>query len=373
MPLRVLHVIGGLDLGGAETLLYRLVTHASPGFEHEVISLGRPSWYSGRLAEHGVRVDHLEVASAAAWPHGLRQLRKLVRDRRPDVVHAWMYLANVASGLAARKADIPVIWSIHASTFEHLGLPSRLCAHFGGWAAPQLCEFVINCSEESQRRHARFGYSRVPGSVIPNGYDPLVFRPDPQSREAARQSLGISRDEFVIGTIGRWHSEKDVPTFLESVKRIRGLGLDARVLMIGPGLDAANGSLAEMSDGKVMALGRREDIPALARALDLHVLSSRSEAFPNVVAETMLSGTPNVVTDVGDSAKMVGGTGWVVPPQDPQRMAEAIAKAYFEWRDRPDPWQRRRAEARAQIADRFTFDRMVEPYRQLWTRFAASR
>jgi glycosyltransferase involved in cell wall biosynthesis len=111
----------------------------------------------------------------------------------------------------------------------------------------------------------------------------------------------------------------------------------------------------------------------LGRALDLHVLSSASEAFPNAVAETMLSGTPNAVTDVGDSGLMVGGTGWVVPPRDPEKLAGAIVAAYREWSDRPADWRRRQTEARNRIAENFSLERMAEQYESIWQQVAAKR
>lgn len=371
MSIRVLHVIGDLELGGAETLLYRLATRRSDEFEHEVVSLGGPGWYTARLAEQHVPVEHLGMSSASSSLRGLRRLRNLILKRKPDVIHSWMYLANLLSSLASRGTPIPVVWSIHASTLEHLGIPSRISARVGGLAARQLSDFVINCSQHSAREHAELGYDRAPGAVIHNGYDPDTFFPDEKARSAARASLGIAPEEFVVGTIARWHSEKDVPTFLEAIGHLDNSAKNIRCVLIGPDLDRSNNALAGRIDDRVIALGRRDDVGDLARALDLHVLSSRSEAFPNVVAETMLSGTPNVVTDVGDSAMMVGETGWVVAPQDPARMAATIVDAYREWRDRPDEWQARRSAARERIAARFGGREMLMAYQDVWKRLAS--
>lgn len=374
--MRVLHVIGGLELGGAETLLYRLATHPTPEVEHEVICLGKRDWYSPRLEKHGVVVHHLGMTSAASTLGGLKRLRQLIRDRRPDVIQSWMYFANVLSGLVARGTGIPVVWGIHGSTLEHLGAPSHFCARAGGRFSPRLSAYVINCSERSAGLHAKLGYSAVPNSVIPNGYDPLAFHPDERAREAARQSLDLDESTFVIGSLARWHSQKDIPNLLRAVRLAVNRGVSLRCLLIGRGLDADNPELAaEIRKNDcgdlILPLGGRADVPDLARALDLHVLSSSGgEAFPNVVAETMLSGTPNAVTDVGDSALMVDKTGWVVPRADPVAMADAIELAFHEWRDRPADWGDRRVAARHCIVERFTFERMVDAYRDVWRRTA---
>jgi glycosyltransferase involved in cell wall biosynthesis len=122
----------------------------------------------------------------------------------------------------------------------------------------------------------------------------------------------------------------------------------------------------------VILAGARSNVRDCYRALDLHVLaSSGSEAFPNVVAESMLCGVPNVVTDVGDSALMVAETGWVVRPRDSTALSDAIGHAYEEWSRDRSAWQRRRTAARDRIAERFTFDRMAEAYRYVWRRMAS--
>jgi glycosyltransferase involved in cell wall biosynthesis len=115
-------------------------------------------------------------------------------------------------------------------------------------------------------------------------------------------------------------------------------------------------------------------VDSLARALDLHILASGGgEAFPNAVAETMLSGTPSVVTDVGDCAYLVGGSGWTVPPRNPEAMAEAIRQAHEEWRDDPAKWADRGADARQRIVDNFSIDRMISAYEEVWRSVASGR
>ena len=370
-PLRVVHVIGGLELGGAETLLYRLTTFALPGVEQEVICLGRPDWYSARLAERGVTVHHLGMRSPATALAGVHRLRRLLGERRADVVQSWMYFANVLSALVAKRSGTPVVWSIHNSSFERVGLASRLCAYAGGAGARRMAQFVINCSRHSSALHDRLGYSGAPNAVIPNGYDSSAFRPDAKARAAARRSFGFDDGTFVIGSIARWHPHKDIPNLLRAIRIAADDGVPLGCLLIGGGLDLDNRELAAElrrtgCEELVMPLGLRSDLADLARALDLHVLPSRSEAFPNVVAETMLSGTPNAVTDVGDAAYMVDDTGWVVPPRESAQLAAAIAQAWRERTNQPAKWERRCKLSRKRIVDHFSFEKMAEAYARVW-------
>jgi glycosyltransferase involved in cell wall biosynthesis len=376
-PLRVVHVIGGLELGGAETLLYRLAIHPIRGIEQQVICLGESDWYSSRLQERGIEVHHLGMRSPLTGLARVGDLGTLLAKLDPDVVQSWMYLANMISSAVARRRRIPVVWGIHNSSFERVGLPSRLSAYAGGAAARQLASFVVNCSQHSSELHANLGYSAVANKVIANGYDPLEFRPDVESRASTRRALGLDHRTFAVGSISRWHPHKDIPNLLDAVRIAADADVPLRCLLIGRGLGPDNDELAAAikkagCQDLVMPLGTRSDVPDLARALDLHVLSSRSEAFPNVVAETMLSGTPNVVTDAGDSGAIVGEQGWVVPPRDPQGLAAAIIDAWREWSKEPSRWKGRQEGSRRRIAENFTFEKMARAYADVWREVAAA-
>jgi glycosyltransferase involved in cell wall biosynthesis len=367
--MRIVHVVSGLGQGGAEAVLYRLVGETSQ-IAHEVAALSGPGRYSEALEALGVRVHHLGRGMGA-----LPRLHSIVRDSGAQIVQCWMYRANLMGGVAGRLAGIPVIWNIRCSAGAPLGRASNLLARVCGLLAGSIPEFIINCSVRSAEEHARIGFAVAEGAVVPNGYDPAQLRPDEEARAVTRAALSLAPDTFVIGSITRWIGYKDVPTLLRALAIARDRGVDAKCLLIGDKLSVDNPDLAAVvresgSGDDVIALGKRADIASLARAMDLHVLSSTTEAFPNAVAETMVSGTPNIVTDVGDAAMIVGGTGWVVPPRDASKLAEAIEQAYRELRASPGQWKERRMAARSRIVDNFSLERMVATYRAIWQQFA---
>ena len=375
LPMRVLHVIDGLGLGGAETLLWHLVQRDS-AIEHEVVCIGGRDWYSSRMERHGIPVHHLGKKSPWSLPSALLALRRLIRERDPTVVQGWLYRSNMLSSTAALFTGVPRLWSIHCSSLEPLNPAARMFVWLTGMTAGWLPNFIINCSSKSAELHAQLGYSRAAGAIVPNGYDPSTFFPDDENALATREQLGIAPGTFLVGAISRWNAFKDIPNLVAAARIASRSGVRLKCLLIGDGLEAANSGLADLiSDEECpdlfLPLGRRSDIAALARALNLHVLSSASEAFPNAVAETMLSGTPNVVTDVGDSGLIAGETGWVVPSRNPDKLAAGIGAAYREWRDRPIDWRRRQAEARNRIAENFSFERMADRYESIWQQVAA--
>ena len=120
-------------------------------------------------------------------------------------------------------------------------------------------------------------------------------------------------------------------------------------------------------DNSVKLLGQNDNISKVMNGLDLHVLSSSyGEGFPNVVAESMACGTPCVVTDVGDSALIVGQTGWVVPPKNSIKLAKAIEKALNE-KD-TIKWNYRCNKARLRIKEKFSISKMIRLYNEEWTK-----
>ena len=376
-PLRVLHVINSLGVGGAEALLYRLVAQPTET-EHHIICLRSRDWFSPLIEKGGTPLEHLEMAAGPGALAAIRRLGSRVRDLRPDVIQAWMYGANLSAGVWGKMYGVPVVWGIHHSTLETLRWQSRSLVYLGGTLARWVPSMIVNCSSRSAEVHSKVGYKAAPSKVIYNGYDPDEFFPDESSRAVSRKSLGIGEQDFLIGSIGRWHPQKDIPNLLRAVKLVRDRGIAMKCLLIGNNLGPGNAQLEEAlaatgTRGPVEPLGRRADVVELARSLDLHVLASADgEAFPNVVAETMLSGTPNVVTDVGDAAMMVGETGWVVPPRQPEQLAAAIEDAYRERSDAPKRWQKRRRDARRRIADSFTLEKMAKAYEAVWREMAAA-
>ena len=151
--------------------------------------------------------------------------------------------------------------------------------------------------------------------------------------------------------------------------KVRKTWPDVHCALIGPGMDADNLDLVEVlkanHNPNVLLTGTTLDIPTSMSALDLHILPSLGEAFPNVVAEAMACEIPCIVTDVGDAAIIVGETGWVVPPGDSEALAQTILIALNKMSD-IEQWQKRTKECRLRINEFYSEERMVSSYTTLW-------
>lgn len=374
--MRVVHVIGSLIHGGAEAVLHRLVT-APSDVEHHVVSIGLPGYYSDLIAEHGVPVTHLNARGLGSAAAAAAKLVRVLREVRPDVVQTWMYRANVVGGLFAKRCGIPVVWGVHCASYRETSARAKVWVYLSGGLAKLVPARIINCSAASAKLHERIGFGGAQGLIVPNGIDISRFHPDAQAALAVRAQLGIPIDTFLIGMVGRWHPQKDIPNLIAALGAARTqLPPKWQGLLVGRGLTRENRQLVSLVrshgvDDHLLLAGERPDVDRLMRSLDVLALPSAEEAFPNVVGEAMASGVPCLVTRVGDAPLIVGGTGWIVLPKDAAALAKSLIEASKAWASDRSTWIARSIECRARIKAHFSLELMVERYRSVWKEVAA--
>ena len=371
---RVCFVSTGLATGGAETMLLKLLAELSEArIEASVISLRDKGVIGGRIEALGVPVEVLGLGHGRSLISAVWRLRRCLRRLRPNVVQGWMYHGNLAASLATMLAGgrWPVLWSIRQSLYdlakEKRGTSAMI--RLGARLSRTAPRTIVYNSRVAAAQHEAIGYSPRRRMVIPNGFDTQRFVPDPAARLALRAELGIPPDSIVVGMAARYHPMKNHAGLLRAAGVLRREGRDFHVVLMGAGVEASSAVLAQnirgnQLDGRVHLLGEREDVPALTAGFDIACLSSSwGEGFPNAVGEAMACGLPLVVTDVGDSAFLVGDTGRVVPRDDPAALATAIA----ELLDGGLPLRTALGErARQRIVAEFSMDSIAARYAALY-------
>lgn len=373
----VCHLITGLQVGGAQHALMRLATN-DEAYRHVVITMLDEDAFGPKLRAAGVDVHALNMPRGRPTLAGLRHLVRLLRDIRPHAVQTWLYHADIMGSVAALLAGgIPTFWGIRFSTLDGV-VTNRLAA-----VIVKLCAFssrflpkkVISCSDSSKTSHLDLGYGKNSIEVVYNGYDVDALNRAAKNGPALRNSLGLPEEKFLLGVAARWDPQKDHETLFEALALLKERGINnIHTLLFGMETTPSNEALMARLQHHGLAdhvspLGVRDDAPALMAALDVHVLPSVSgEGFSNSVAESMAVGTPNIVTDAGDSAMIVADTGWSVPRQDPAALARAIAAAKDEWRT-GDPFSARQQASRQRIADNFSIKQMVSGFNDLWDQY----
>ena len=313
--MKMLHVITGLSQGGAERQLANLVS-VFPA-EAAVFSLKEPGVMAGEIRKAGVPI-HSGGARRSVSPAWIPELRKAIREVRPDVVMGWMYHGNLAASLARRLGHRgPILWNVRHSVHDirREKASTRWVIRAGGWWAQSPARIVYN-STTAAEQHERLGYPSEKRVVLPNGFDLERFKPSPSVREARRAELGIPSDRFLLGVVGRSHPMKNHLGWLKAFRALVDAGMPVHCVMAGTGVADPIGPLAcgvrEAGLGSAVTLLPPTDSPeTLYPAMDLLVMPSWGEGFPNVVGEAMACGVPALVTDVGDASFVVGDTGFV--------------------------------------------------------------
>jgi glycosyltransferase involved in cell wall biosynthesis len=377
-PISIFYLITSLEVGGAQMMLYKLLAGMDrTRFSAQVVSL--IDLDLGPLREKfktlPIRLRSLGMRPGTPNPLSVLRLARWLRAERPAVISTWMYHADLVGGLAAKLAgDIPVVWGIRQGDLSREGnrwltlKTVKACALASRWLPAR----IICNSEASRKVHAAVGYEAAKMIVIPNGSDLTTFKPNPFARRSVRRELEIPDGSPIIGIVGRFHPHKDHQNFIRAAALLHRDRPDVHFLLCGDEVTWDNPHLAAWIDdaglrGRCRLLGRRHDIPRLTAALDIAVSSSFGESFSTVVGEAMSCGVPCVVTDVGDSALIVGQTGLVVPAQNSKELAKALGQLV-------ELGQEARASlgmaARCRIKEHFDLPDIVARYQNLYQELA---
>jgi glycosyltransferase involved in cell wall biosynthesis len=376
--IRVCHVITGLYTGGAEMMLYRLLAATDRRrFAPSVISLIDRGALGARIEALDIPVHTLKLRPGPGLLTGPARLIPLLRSLRPDLLQGWMYHGNLAATLAGLITGAPTVWGIHYSLSNPAGerLATRaiigLSRLLSRWPAA-----TVYVSRISAEQHAAQGFADRNIRIIPNGFDGEIHRPSTGGRQRFRAKIGADEDEILVGLIARYHPMKDHANLLRAARAFSGATPRMRWVLAGPGVDASNAELTALIAGLGLAedtvlLGECGDVAEILAGLDLLCMSSsHGEAFPMVVGEAMATGLPCIVTDVGDAAWLVGDTGWVVPPRDPDALAAALGEARALGRAaRVDCGM----AARRRVLEKFSLNAATSAYQDLYQSLLARR
>lgn len=362
--MKILHIITGLNQGGAEGTLFRLIQSESKSTSHSVISLMDVGLYGPKLSNLGINVFTLNQSSDFFSPLAFTRMRNIIKDIRPDVVQTWMYHSDLLGGLAARSLGIPVVWGLRHSSISinDLGFKTWMIGKFCAFFSHYIPYCVVSCSQCGINLHLSSGY-KDKFVYIPNGFN------------ITEANLLVSHPAVrcppIFGHAARFHPVKDHAGFLSAVSILKDQGLSCQIDMVGNSVSLENPEFSELVPENVCPYVRANgpcfNMKEFYSKIDCFVMSSAcGEAFPNVVAEAMLAGLPCIVTDVGDAAEIVGDTGWVVPAKDPHALAAAMHQVILAMDD-TDAWAERKAAACARIMNLYSMDKMQSRFEAVWT------
>lgn len=364
---KIVHIIIGLNVGGAELMLQRLVLNSSKKghFEHYVISLTDLGIIGPKLREQGIKVYSLGMTSLSSLPFTVYKLRRLIKKLEPDVVQTWMYHADLLGGLAAKSLGFNnIVWNIRNTTIHGRGIVATSIAKLCAKLSYTIPKKVVYVSRSALKSHQEFGYNNSISIVIFNGYDTDKFNYSLKAREEYRRCFQISDDNIIVGSVGRFAESKDHETFIKSIVLAAQSDPNIKGLLVGRDIDLNNFNIEEEDKKKFIVVGQREDVASIYSCMDIFCLHSISEGFPNVLGEAMSTGIPCVVTRAGDAEYILNKAEYTSNVRDADNLARIlISLANLSSDERIEIGLKNRER----IKEKFEIDIIVKKYLDLYT------
>lgn len=372
--MRIVHIITSLEDGGAERTLFKVCTREAI-HEHVVVSLSGEQKYVGELQKQGITVHTLEMGRRVNLPKIL-ELVRLLRVIRPDIIQTWMPHADLLGSIGALlSGSAPIVWNIRTSNYSGPGNPLatktivRILALLS-WIIPDK---IIACSYSARASHVNMGYHGKKIVVVQNGFEPELAVSEDRIHPVTLNFLEARSDAIKFGMVGRFHPDKGHRKLIESLSALKRRGKDFSCVFVGKISDSDRRVFQKLLgdhslDEEVLIAGPMKNPSELYSRIDIHISASTNEGFPNVVAESMLFGKPNIVTDVGDASAIVGDTGWVVSPNAPSEMLEALIASC---ETSAEEMSFRSLGARHRILDLFSLERMTSGYTRVYQEIIA--
>jgi glycosyltransferase involved in cell wall biosynthesis len=367
--MKVLHIITGLNDGGAEGALFRLCKNDGIN-SHCIVSLLSGGKYESKFKAINISTYSLNLNTTLGVLKCLTNYKTILNKFQPDIIQTWLYHADFFGGICSYILGYKrILWNIRNCNTSNRALkPStRIIIFINSVLSHFIPIGIISVSQSATLHHIGIGYNKNKFINIPNGYDFDELCPKSKDLiELKKQS------NFLIGMVARYDPQKDHNNLLASLVILRDSGISFNCILVGTGMDEQNKLLVRhieklKLDKHVKLLGIRDDICSIMKILDLHVLSSLGEAFPNVLVEAMSNGTVCVSTNVGDASLIINGLGWLVEPENSVELANAITKANELFLNRKLDWDLLCINAKDSVINRFSVESMVNSYVEVWS------
>ena len=364
----ILHIIPSLQIGGAEKILASLINNKiNKDVDHIVLSLLGTGLLYEKIEQNCRQVFFLNLHKIKI-KHIYLTLKK-IKALKPAVIFAWMYhsclLAIILQKIFRYKFDI--VWCLRHSIYDkhHEKLFTRLIIQLL-IIYKKLANNIIYNSYRSKESHEKIGLRKIKSCIIYNGYESTKIN-DKYSDEI-KSKLQVNKQSIIIGMVANFRSFKDHENCIEAFNIIRKKRPNVFLVLIGTGINKDNNKLINIINkhgilNLVILVGIIDKVSDYMKAFDISILSSYSESFPNVIAESMLVGTPVVATDVGATKFIVGNTGIVVPPRSPN----LLAKGCLDLLDlNKNDYNQICEKARKRIENNFSIEKMIKKFENLY-------
>jgi L-malate glycosyltransferase len=369
---KVLYVFAALPVGGAEEVLITEVEGLDQSrFAPLVCVLSEKGPVGERIENRGFPLVALHRMKSHRFdPRIVRDLYRLIKTEKVDVVHTHLYDGNKYGRLAAGLARVPALISHYHNVYSR----RRIKYHLINRALSFLNDRILAVSQavkESVVRFDRISPTKI--EVLYNGIGPLKFKGDIEN-SAVRQQFGVKPDDFLIGVVARLEEQKGHIYLFRALKQLIPDFPRIKVLVVGDGAlrPVLEAQVKEMGlSGQILFVGTRKDIPEILAALDLFVLPSLWEGFSLAILEALAMGTPVIATAVGGAPEVIrsGHDGLLIPPGDVSGLVTAVREAILD----PGKFREMGRQGKETVGCKFTAARHLTRLQDLYLEVLAQK
>jgi len=379
--MKIIHIINSLNKGGAEGNLYRLTKFQKKKYKKKIdiiiITLINNGFYEVDLKKKGIKIFSLDIKKENNFFDYFKKIlkfRKFIKKQKPDIIQSWMYHSNFLTIFVQRVFHHKIFWNIRHTILDTKMskkttiLVSKICALFSGYVPKK----IIYCSEKSIKFHEnQHFYSKHKTTLIDNGYSNNIYFPSSYHRQNFRKKNKIKKSDIILGFAGRYTKEKNINSLLFAFSKIIKEYDNVYLYMVGKNINNLNNDLTRYINDfrikdKVFLLNEQKNLLKFYNGIDLLLLTSHSESFPNVVAEAMLCSTPVLSSDVGSSKKIIGDCGFIMNKNNNITILNNLKKLIVFFQYRKKEWKNLKKKSQIRIKKNFSIEKMANQYLENW-------
>ena len=380
--MKVLHVINSLRKGGAEGNLYRLSKFHKKKYKNNIdiiiLTLIDDGFYETNLKKNGVRIFSLGIRRKNNFFELIKKLikfRKLIIREKPDIIQSWMYHSNFLTIFAPRIFSNKIFWNIRHSllNFKISKKTTIFISFFCSIFSRYVPKKIIYCSEKSIKFHqSNHLYSKRKTVLIDNGFSEKSFFSSKIKRFQFRKEKNFKKNDIIFGFVGRYTLEKNINSMLLGFSKIIKNNSNIYLCMAGKNINACNKELMSYINNykikdKVYLLDEQNNLVKFYNGIDLLLLTSHTESFPNVVAESMLCSTPVLSSDVGCSKKIINKHGFIMKNNNHNTIFQNLKKFINIFKTKKKKWKDLKINSQLKIKRDYSIENMANLYFKTWT------
>ncbi len=379
--MKIIHVINSLNKGGAEGNLYRLCKYQKNKYGHKIniiiLTLIDNGFYEIYMKKFGIKVLTLGLKKNDSIFEIIKKFwifRKIIFKLQPDVIQSWMYHSNLITFFSPRQFRQKIIWNIRHTKLsvnfsKKITIMISIICGILSWIIPKK---IIYCSKQSSSFHEKnHFYSKYKTKFIENGFSDKTFFSSFQKRLLFRRKYKINDSDIMLGFAGRYTKEKNIKSLLIAFSKIIKKYDNVFLFLAGKDINNQNSELQFIIkkyniDKKIFLLDEQKNLLDFYNGIDLFLLTSHTESFPNVIAESMLCETPVVTSDVGSASNIVGECGFVMDSNTFDSIFINLNKTIKIIINNKKKWNLLKKKCRLKIKQDYSLEKMSNLYMSNW-------